>query len=120
MPPARYSPIPECRDDEYRDIAWGLTDVGSKLTPMYINRPKVRDYDVKMEVLYSGVCHSDLKYGLNMTGGATYPMVPGHEFVGEVVEVGSKVTKVKVGDYAGVGVVSDSCMKCSNCDIGDE
>ena len=78
------------------------------------------DYDVKMEVHYSGVCHTDLKIGLNITGGATFPFVPGHEFVGEVVEVGSKVTKVKVGDFAGVGVLSDSCLECKNCDNDEE
>lgn len=87
---------------------------------MYINRPKVREHDVKMNVHFCGVCHSDLKYGLNLTGACTFPLVPGHEFVGEVVEVGSKVTKVKVGDFAGVGVLSDSCLKCHSCDTGDE
>ena len=87
---------------------------------MYINRPRVGDYDVKMDVHFCGVCHSDLKWGLNLNGGATFPMVPGHEFVGEVVEVGSKVTKLKVGDYAGVGPMSDSCLACPSCDHGDE
>jgi hypothetical protein len=120
--PHKYKPISEQRDDEYRDIAWGLKDVASKITPMWINRPKVGDHDVKMDVHFCGVCHSDLKFGLNLMGGTTFPLVPGHEFVGQVTEVGSKVTKFKEGDFAGVGVISDSCLKCHNChpEVSDE
>jgi len=55
-------------------------------------------------------------------GGTTFPLVPGHEFVGQITEVGKKVTKFKEGDYAGVGVISDSCQKCHNChpEVSDE
>ena len=85
-----------------------------------INRPKVGDYDVKFEILYCGVCHSDVHAGLNELGGCTYPIVPGHELAGKVVEIGGKVTKVKVGDNVGVGPMSDSCLDCKMCKLGDE
>ena len=118
--PPKYSPISECREVEYREVAWGLTDLGKSFSPFYINRAKVGDFDVKFEVLYCGVCHSDVHIGLNHLGGTTYPLVPGHELAGKVVEVGSKVTKVQVGDNVGVGVMSDSCLDCRNCTLGDE
>mmetsp|Transcript_11207 Transcript_11207/g.18853 ORF Transcript_11207/g.18853 Transcript_11207/m.18853 type:complete len:204 (+) Transcript_11207:1059-1670(+) len=87
---------------------------------MFINRPKVGDFDVKFETIFCGICHSDLHHTYNHFGTAKYPIVPGHEMVGRVVEVGSKVSKVKVGDHVGVGVISDSCLNCHSCDIGDE
>ena len=88
---------------------------------MWINRPKILgDFDVKFDTIFCGVCHSDLHHTANHFGVTKYPIVPGHEMVGLVTEVGSRVTKVKVGDYVGIGVVSDSCLNCSNCDIGDE
>ena len=65
---------------------------------------------MKFEVHYSGICHSDITFGLNWLGGTNFPLVPGHEFAGKVVEIGSKVTKVKVGDSVGCGVISDSCL----------
>ena len=87
---------------------------------MWVNRPKVGDYDVKYETLFCGVCHSDLHHAYNHFGATKFPIVPGHELVGVVTEVGSKVTKVKVGDHVGAGVVADSCLECPSCDIGDE
>ena len=120
--PPKSCPIAECREDEYKEVAWGLQNCGDKFTAFYINRPKVGDFDVKFELHYCGVCHSDVHIGLNHLGGCPYPVVPGHELAGKVVEVGSKVTKVKVGDNVGVGVISDSCLleTCRNCRIGDE
>jgi len=112
--------IPECRDDEYREVAWGIPTFGSKFQPIWINRPKVGDWDVKFEMHYCGICHSDCHLGLNHLGGAMYPMVPGHELVGVVTEVGSKVTKVAVGDKVGVGCIIDSCLECGTCHGGDE
>lgn len=64
---------------------------------------------------YCGICHSDCHIGLNDLSGCMYPIVPGHELAGTVVEVGSKVTKVKVGDNVGVGCISDSCLECGTC-----
>lgn len=71
-------------------------------------------------MLYCGICHTDIHFGENDMGGTTYPLVPGHELLGKVVEVGSKVTKVKVGDHVGVGCFIDSCLDCPRCKEGDE
>jgi uncharacterized zinc-type alcohol dehydrogenase-like protein len=76
--------------------------------------------DVKIDILYCGICHSDLHSAKNEWGGAKYPMVPGHEIVGRVSEIGSEVTKFKVGDLAGVGCMVDSCHDCENCHDGEE
>ena len=69
---------------------------------------------------YCGVCHSDCHLGHNHLSDSIYPMVPGHELIGTVTEVGAKVTSVKVGDNVGVGVIKDSCLKCATCIGGDE
>jgi D-arabinose 1-dehydrogenase-like Zn-dependent alcohol dehydrogenase len=107
-------------ENEYQETAWGWTDPQGKCTPMFINRPKVNDYDVKIDLEYCGVCHSDVSIATNYVGGCTYPIVPGHEMVGTVVEVGKKVSKLKIGDKAGIGVMSDSCLQCPSCDDGHE
>jgi uncharacterized zinc-type alcohol dehydrogenase-like protein len=112
--------IPPCGDNEYREVAWGIPKFGEKFCPMWINRPVVGDYDVKFEMKYCGICHSDCHLGLNHLGGSMYPMVPGHELCGTVVEVGSKVTSVKVGDNVGVGCIIDSCLNCNSCHSGNE
>ena len=71
--------------------------------------------DVVVEIAYSGICHSDIHQVRNEWGGAMYPMVPGHEIVGNVTDVGKDVKKFKVGDLAGVGVTVETCMQCDNC-----
>lgn len=71
--------------------------------------------DVQIDILFCGVCHSDLHQVKNEWGGSQYPMVPGHEIVGTVLSVGTNVTKFKVGDLAGVGVMVDSCKTCKIC-----
>jgi uncharacterized zinc-type alcohol dehydrogenase-like protein len=71
--------------------------------------------DVQIDILFCGVCHSDLHQVKNEWGGSQYPMVPGHEIVGKVLSVGSNVTNFKVGDLAGVGVMVDSCKTCKTC-----
>jgi uncharacterized zinc-type alcohol dehydrogenase-like protein len=71
--------------------------------------------DVQIDILFCGVCHSDLHQVKNEWGGSQYPMVPGHEIVGKVLSVGRNVTKFKVGDLAGVGVMVDSCKTCKTC-----
>ena len=116
----KHLPIPAVSDNEYREVAWGIDKAGAPFQPIWINRPKVGDHDVKFEMKYCGVCHSDCHIGNNDLGDAIYPMVPGHELIGTVTEVGAKVTKVKVGDNVGVGVIKDACLDCPQCAIGDE
>lgn len=79
-----------------------------------------RSDDVLIEVLYCGVCHSDLHMARNDWGWSFYPLVPGHEVIGKVVEVGSGVSKFKVGDRVGIGCLVDSCQHCAACDQGLE
>jgi uncharacterized zinc-type alcohol dehydrogenase-like protein len=80
----------------------------------------VGDFDVRFEMKYCGICHSDCHIGNNDLGGCTYPVVTGHELVGTVVEVGPKVTKFQVGDNVGVGCFVDACLECEYCKAGDE
>lgn len=82
---------------------------------MYISRPLPGDRDIKMEVMYCGICHSDCTIGLDMMGTNQWPFIPGHEFIGRVVQVGKKVKKVKVGDNVGVGCYVDKCDTCEDC-----
>lgn len=82
---------------------------------MVINRQKLRERDVKLEVLFCGVCHSDVLMAEDPMGMTFFPFVPGHEFIGRVVEIGSGVTKIKVGDNVGVGCLVDKCDTCVNC-----
>lgn len=76
--------------------------------------------DVHIKISYSGICHSDIHTGLSEWGPKDYPLVVGHEILGNVVAVGSGVSKFKVGDVAGVGCFTDSCRSCENCKEGDE
>jgi uncharacterized zinc-type alcohol dehydrogenase-like protein len=92
----------------------------SPLGPMSIQRREPAATDVVIDILYCGVCHSDLHFARNEWGMTQYPVVPGHEILGRVVKVGSKVTKFKVGDIAAVGCMVDSCRSCANCKQGLE
>ena len=94
--------------------------VKEDLVPHNFVRRDPREDDVVIDILYSGVCHSDIHNAYNDWGGAKYPMVPGHEIIGRVVHVGKSVTKFKVGDLAGVGCMVDSCQHCSACEQGLE
>jgi uncharacterized zinc-type alcohol dehydrogenase-like protein len=90
----------------------------SSNTPLEVynfERRAVGPDDVQIDILFCGVCHSDLHQVKNEWGGSQYPMVPGHEIVGKVLSVGANVTKFKVGDLAGVGVMVDSCKTCKTC-----
>lgn len=117
---AKYVPILETAENEYKEVAWAKPDYNKKFEPVWINRPVVGDFDVKFEMLYCGICHSDMHLANNHLATTMFPIVPGHELVGRVVEVGSKVTKVKVGDAVGVGCISDACLDCKLCKKGDE
>ncbi|MBS1655284.1 MAG: alcohol dehydrogenase catalytic domain-containing protein, partial [Bacteroidetes bacterium] len=87
----------------------------SPLVPFEFERRDLRPHDVLVDILFSGVCHSDLHQVRDEWGGSIYPMVPGHEIVGKVIATGDHVTKFKVGDIAGVGVMIDSCRSCKPC-----
>jgi uncharacterized zinc-type alcohol dehydrogenase-like protein len=90
------------------------------LKPFSFDRREPGVHDVLIDILYCGVCHSDLHQVRDEWGNATFPMVPGHEIVGKVAKVGKKVTKWKVGDAVGVGCFVDSCRKCPSCKEGLE
>lgn len=100
--------------------AYGTMAASAPLKEMVINRRVVQSHDVEMEILYCGICHSDLHQIKNDFGGSHFPMVPGHEIVGRVTAVGEHVTKFKVGDLAGVGCIVDSCRHCKACEDGVE
>eukprot|EP00927_Polykrikos_kofoidii_P051252 TRINITY_DN4503_c0_g1_i1.p1 TRINITY_DN4503_c0_g1~~TRINITY_DN4503_c0_g1_i1.p1 ORF type:complete len:407 (-),score=40.68 TRINITY_DN4503_c0_g1_i1:269-1489(-) len=91
--------------------------------PKVLQRRAVDDHDVLIDMKYCGVCHTDLHTAvghLTAMGAVNYPCVPGHELAGVCAQIGSKVTKVKVGDQIGVGCMVDSCMKCGSCLSGEE
>ncbi len=90
------------------------------LGPFTFDRREAGAHDVQFEIIYCGVCHSDLHQVRNEWKSTTYPIVPGHEIVGRVTKVGSAVTKFKAGDLAGVGCLVDSCRECDNCKNGLE
>ncbi len=100
--------------------AWGTTAAGRPLGPMTIERRAPRPHDVELEILFCGICHSDIHQVRDEWGGARFPMVPGHEIVGRVTRVGPAVTKLKVGELAGVGCLVDSCRTCGPCKDGLE
>ncbi len=95
--------------------AFGTTAPEASLQQMQIERRAVTPKDIEIEILYCGVCHSDLHTARNDWGGTIYPAVPGHEIVGKVTHVGAEVTKLKVGDLAAVGCLVGSCGTCDSC-----
>jgi len=88
--------------------------------PFKFERRNPGPHDVLIKILYCGICHSDIHSAHNEWGGATYPMVPGHEIVGRVIEVGAAVKKFNPDDVVGVGCFINSCRTCSNCTAGEE
>ncbi|QHN05047.1 NAD(P)-dependent alcohol dehydrogenase [Granulicella sp. WH15] len=103
-----------------QSVGYAAKSVAASLERFEFERRDVRPDDVVVEIAYSGICHSDIHQVRDEWGGAIFPMVPGHEIVGYVTAVGSAVTKFKVGDLAGVGVMVDSCKVCSNCEADEE
>ena len=95
--------------------AYGAAAADADLKELNINRREVTAKDIEIEILYCGVCHSDLHTARNDWGGTLYPAVPGHEIVGRITKIGSEVTNFKVGDLAGVGCLVDSCQTCPSC-----
>jgi len=90
------------------------------LAPFEFVRRDLRSDDIAIEILYCGVCHSDLHIAHNDWGFSRYPVVPGHEIVGRVTAVGSEVTRFKAGDMVGVGCMVDACGHCGPCNHGEE
>ena len=95
--------------------AYAAQSPASPLAPLSIERRAPGQLDVAMDILFCGVCHSDLHTARDEWGGTVYPVVPGHEIVGRVTAVGDLVSKFKVGDTVGVGCMVDSCQHCSAC-----
>ncbi|GMP42510.1 hypothetical protein CsSME_00012228 [Camellia sinensis var. sinensis] len=96
-------------------LGWAARDTSGVLSPFKFSRRTTGEKDVTFKVLYCGVCHSDLHTIKNEWGNTNYPSLPGHEIVGVVTEVGSKVQKFKLGDKVGVGCLVGSCNSCDNC-----
>ncbi|PQP99856.1 putative mannitol dehydrogenase isoform X1 [Prunus yedoensis var. nudiflora] len=96
-------------------FGWAARDTSGHLSPFNFSRRATGDEDVRFKVLFCGICHSDLHSIKNDWGFSIYPLVPGHEIVGLVTEVGSNVEKFKVGDSVGVGYLVGSCQSCDSC-----
>lgn len=103
-----------------KTIGYAAYSPDAPLAPFAFERRALRPNDVAMEILYCGVCHSDLHTARNDWGWSYYPIVPGHEIVGRVIEIGSAVSKYKVGDHVAVGCMVDSCQECDQCHHGEE
>ncbi|MFD0894682.1 NAD(P)-dependent alcohol dehydrogenase [Luteolibacter ambystomatis] len=100
--------------------AYAAQDAASALAPFDISRREPGALDVEIEILYCGVCHSDLHQARDEWHNTIYPCVPGHEIVGRVTRTGPEVTKFQPGDLAAVGCMIDSCGSCENCQAGFE
>jgi uncharacterized zinc-type alcohol dehydrogenase-like protein len=96
-------------------MAFGTTAPEAPLKALSIQRRKVMPHDVEIEILYCGICHSDLHAVKNEWGASIYPVIPGHEIVGRVVSIGKDVTQFKTGDGVAVGCIVDSCRECEYC-----
>ncbi|KAK4771734.1 hypothetical protein SAY86_013509 [Trapa natans] len=96
-------------------FGWAAHDESGTLSPFHFSRRENGADDVTVKIQYCGVCHSDLHSAKNEWGFTNYPIVPGHEIVGTVTKVGSNVSKFKVGEPVGVGVIVDSCRSCEIC-----
>ena len=101
-------------------IGFAATSADAPLAPFHFERRDLRANDVAMEILFCGVCHSDLHTARNDWGGTVYPSVPGHEIIGRVTAVGPNVTRFKEGDIGAVGCLVDSCRICDQCEKGEE
>ncbi|TDU28490.1 putative zinc-type alcohol dehydrogenase-like protein [Panacagrimonas perspica] len=100
--------------------AYAASSLNAPLAPWSLERRGVGPGDVRIDILFCGICHSDVHAARNEWGGTTYPLVPGHEIVGRVVETGSSVSRFRPGDLVGVGCMVDACLTCSSCKAGEE
>ncbi len=99
----------------YPSLGYAAHTHTSPLVPFQFKRRELLPTDVHIDILYCGVCHSDIHQVRNEWGNASFPMVPGHEIVGKVINIGSAVTRFKVGDTVGVGCLVGSCRTCPEC-----
>jgi uncharacterized zinc-type alcohol dehydrogenase-like protein len=120
MSTATSSPADRSRGRTLKTAAYAAASARAPLAPFTIERRAPGPKDVLIDILFCGVCHSDIHQARAEWGEAIFPMVPGHEIVGRVRETGSEVTKVKAGDLAGVGCMVDSCRECDSCGRGIE
>lgn len=100
--------------------AYAVQSESSPLAPFSFDRREPGPNDVLIDILFCGVCHTDIHFARNEWGNAAYPMVPGHEIVGKVVRVGADVTHWTAGDTVGVGCMVDSCRTCPECAAGEQ
>jgi uncharacterized zinc-type alcohol dehydrogenase-like protein len=112
-------PCPE-EDAMLKTPAYAVASARAALAPSSIERREPGPRDVLIDILYCGVCHSDIHQARDEWGGSIFPMVPGHEIVGRIQRVGASVTRFKAGDLAGVGCMVDSCRDCQPCRRGLE
>jgi alcohol dehydrogenase (NADP+) len=99
---------------------YAARDTAARLAPFSFTRRGLRPDDVSIAIRYCGVCHTDLHMARNDWRGTVYPIVPGHEIVGQVTAVGAKVRRHSVGDWVAVGCLVDSCLECGECSAGRE
>src|SRR3569833_3242257 len=100
--------------------AYAAQSATTPLAPWELQRREPKPHDVEIDILYCGICHSDLHTARNEWGGTIYPCVPGHEIVERIITVGSDVKKYKAGDIVGVGCLVEKCRHCENCKQGLE
>ena len=100
--------------------AYAAEKADKPLTPFNLNRREPGPFDIEIEILFCGVCHTDIHTARNEWGGTKYPVVPGHEIVGKVNRIGQNVSRFKVGDTVGVGCFVDSCRECNSCKDNQE
>jgi len=103
-----------------KTIGYAAQAADTPLAPFAFERRALRPNDVAIEILYCGVCHTDIHMARNDWGWSIYPIVPGHEIIGRVIEVGSEVTRFKPSDAVAVGCMVDSCQHCDQCRKGEE
>ncbi|PIN23677.1 Alcohol dehydrogenase, class V [Handroanthus impetiginosus] len=101
-------------------IGWAARDPSGVFAPIKFSRRATGEHDVQFRVLYCGICHSEVHLAKNEWGGTMYPLIPGHEIVGVVTEVGNKVQKFKPGDKVAVGCLVGSCRECGECKKNEE
>jgi alcohol dehydrogenase (NADP+) len=101
-------------------VGYAARSAESPLSPLTFQRREIGPADIEVDILYCGICHTDLHFARNEWGNTQYPVVPGHEIVGRVRRAGAEVSRFKTGDLVGIGCMVDSCRNCRGCDQGLE